>query len=63
MPYFELLPFLPYEDITDKKDRILFQCPTSSFFLFYNRWNNKYCFYKEKSFNALLRASSFSTSK
>ena len=35
MPYFELLPFLPYEDITDKKDRILFQCPTSSFFLFY----------------------------
>ena len=42
------------------EDGNMFQCPTSGFFLFYNRRNGDIMKTKE-SFNALLRASSFST--
>ena len=40
MPYFGLLPFLHFRDTEDALMDILFQCPTSGFFLFYG--NHEY---------------------
>ena len=60
MPYFGLLSFLRKEDKMKSYTITTFQCPTSGFFLFYDNrcisyWYIVFCF------NALLRASSFST--
>ena len=60
MPYFGLLPFLRWQKWRELCQISMFQCPTSGFFLFYSKYaGSGAC--KQICFNALLRASSFST--